>query len=171
MVMAKKYKKVDNKPSGDMIANAIHLVNAFGFKPDSALKMINSGLLGYRVDSKGETVKEDGKAVPLTVSRASYYNYQKKYTDMPEYYKELKSFAMNGYARLAVGFQKELSFLHSMAAEILLSEKENMNKLHAIDILVSKIIPTQSAFADILKEMLIDNPSMMEDNNVEHTES
>lgn len=164
MATTKKPKKLDkNLPKQDMIANAIHLVNAFGMKPEPAMKMINAGLLGYKTDSKGEAMKgDDGKLIPITISRASYYIYQKKYDEMPEYYKQLKDFAIKGYSKLAVGFQKELSFLHSMAAEILLAEKDNMNKLHAIDVLVSKVIPTQSAFADILREMLEDNPSMME---------
>lgn len=166
--MPKKSKNLDKKskpkntPTDDMISNAIHLVNAFGFKPETAIKMINAGLLGYKIDDKGETVKEDGKSVPLTISRASYYNYQKKYTELPEYYKELREFAMKGYTRLAVGFQKELTFLHAMTAEILISSKENPEKLNAIDLLVSKVIPTQSAFAEVLKEMLEDNPGMME---------
>lgn len=164
MVTPKKGKKIDkNLPKQEMIANAIHLVNAFGMKPEPALKMINAGLLGYKIDPKGVAKKgDDGKLVPITISRASYYIYQKKYDVMPEYYRQLRDFALKGYSRLAVGFQKELSFLHSMAAEILLSEKENMNKLHAIDVLVSKVIPTQAAFADILREMLEDNPGMME---------
>ena len=163
--MRKKTKNLDkrpNTPSDDIIANAIHLTNAFGFKAESAIKMINGGLLGFKVDEKGELIKgPDQKSIPLTISRASYYNYLKKYSEMPEYYKELREFALGGYSKLAVGFQKELTFLHAMAAEILLSTTDKTEKLHAIDLLVSKVIPTQSAFADILREMLEDNPGMM----------
>ena len=168
--MPKKPKKLDtNKPSQETIKNAVHLVNAFGFTPETSMKMINSGLLGYHV-KKGEIVKEEGKAKPLTISRATFYNYQKKYTELPVYYKELRKFAMEGYTKLISGFQTELSYLHAMAGEIMLSTKEPMDKLHAISILVKDVIPAQSAFADLLRDMLEENPKWMEKSQEEPDE-
>jgi len=167
LVKAKKDKKLEKKSielKEALIKNAIHITNAFGFNYTTALKVINAGLIGYKTDKQGEQLKgNDGRSIPITISLSSYYVYKEKYSDTPEYYSELRAFAMSGYAKLMVGFQKELSFLHAMAGEIMLNEKEPMNKLHAIDVLVSKVIPTQSAFAEILKEQLEDNPSLMEE--------
>lgn len=142
----------------EILKNAIWATEAFHFPPGKALELINSGMLGFKQNSDG-TLKLDKKTkkqIPITVSRATFFKYKSEKDEESEVYKRLSTFALSGYSVFLVGFQKELEFLHSMTAEILISEKDPMKKLHVIDVLISKIIPTQSAFADILRHMVID---------------
>ena len=138
------------------IKNAIWTTTAFHFSPDYALRYINSGLLGFQTNKDG-TQKIDqttGKAMPITISRATFFRYKKEFINLPQVYEDLQRFALEGYVKMLWGFMEELKFLHQLSAENLLSLKEPLERQHIIDSMVKHVIPTQSAFADILKHMI-----------------
>jgi len=159
MVKSRTHKKQDpNKPDDNMIRNAIYVTEAFHFPTDMSLKFINSGMLGYQTKEDGTTKEKEGKKIPIVVGRTKYFEYKKKYTDLPEMYKYLQSFALNGYTKLVTGFQEELAVLHKLSIENMLSTKDPLARQTIIDSLIKNVIPTESAFADMLKELVENMP-------------
>jgi len=87
-------------------------------------------------------------------------------------YKYLQSFALQGYTKLVVGFQNELALLHKLSTENMLALKEPLERQTIIDSLIKNVIPTESAFADMLKELVSNMPKeqkMEKDTTDEHS--
>lgn len=144
------------------LKNAIWTAESFHFDTSYAIKWINSGLLGYKIDKAGNQILgTDNKPIPITVNRSTYFRYKAKYGEMPEVYKTLHDFAMSGYTKMMAGFQDELAILHQQSAQNLYSAKEPLERQSIIDSLVKNVIPTQMAFADMLKD-LIDKDKLLE---------
>jgi len=155
MVKSRTQKKHDpNKPTDDMIKNAIYVTEAFHFPTDMSLKFINSGMLGYQTNEDGTTKEKEGKKIPIVVKRTKYFEYKKKYTELPEMYKYLQDFALKGYTKLVTGFQAELAALHKLSIENMMATKDPLERQTVIDSLIKNVIPTESAFADMLKELV-----------------
>ena len=153
-------KKNPNKPDEQFIKNAIYVTEAFHFSADKALKFINQGLLGYKVDANGIEMMKDGKKIPITIGRTKFFESRQKYNELPEMYEYLRNFALQGYTKTIVGFQEELKVLHELSAQNMLAVTDPLDRQTVIDSLISKVIPTESAFADMLKHIIEQNPSM-----------
>lgn len=52
------------------------------------------------------------------------------------------------------GFLEELIHLHQLSAGNLMKEEEPIKRQQIIESIVKTVIPTQSAFADIIKNMI-----------------
>lgn len=151
-----------NKATKEAMKTAIYITNAFHFPPDKALKTINSGMLGFETNEKGEKLidKTTNKPIPIQIGRSTYFKYKDEFGELPEMYQTLRDFAVKGYMNLIVGFQAELAFLHNLSTETMLS-LQGLERQHVIDSLITKIIPAESAFADLLHEMILDNPGLL----------
>lgn len=152
-------KPDSNKPEMDLIKTAIYTTEAFHFPPHMAMKMINSGMLGYRTKEDGTPELKDNKPIPITIGKTSYFKYKKEFTDLPEMFVTLRTFALSGYTKLLVGFQDELAYLHKLSIENMMAVDKPLERQTIIDSLISKVIPTESAFADMLKGIVEENPS------------
>ena len=91
--------------------------------------------------------------MPITISRKTYFRYKKQFTEMPEVYNDLKTFAAQKYSQMVLAFQEELAKLHEMSAKNLLSVTDPLERQQVIESMVKWIIPTQAAFADMLRKM------------------
>lgn len=148
-------EQVEREEYNLRMKNAIWTCQAFHFSTDYALKYINKGLLGFEKDKKGEQiVDQNNKPVPITISRATFFTYKKRFEDLPELYNDLRSFAMEGYSRIMYGFQEELASLHRISAENLLALQLPLERQQVVSSIVKDIIPTESAFADMLKKLV-----------------
>jgi len=142
----------------EVLKNAIWVTEAFHFSPGMALELINSGMLGFKHNSDGtpKIDKKTNEQIPITISRATFFKYKSEKNEESEIYKRLSTFALHGYALLLVGFQKEIEYLHRLSIENLYAVKNPLERQRIIDSIVTKVIPTQSAFADILREIIMD---------------
>ena len=93
----KRVRKSPNSVDEQLLKNAIYVTNAFHFKTAKALAHINKGMLGYKVDAKGDYIEKDGKKVPITIGRNKLIDSRVKYSELPEAYSYLREFAMKGY--------------------------------------------------------------------------
>lgn len=152
-----------NKATKEAIKTSIYITNAFHFPLEKALKTINSGMLGFYTNDKGERLvdKNTNKPIPITIARSTYSKYKEEFGELPELYQTLREFALKGYTHLIVGFQAELAYLHNLSTENMLALKDPLERQSVIDSLITKIIPAESAFADMLQEMIKDNPGMI----------
>lgn len=151
-----------NKPEMDLIKTAIYTTEAFHFPPHMAMKMINSGMLGYKTKEDGTPELKDNKPIPITLGKTSYFKYKKQFTDLPSMFVTLRTFALSGYTKLIVGFQEELAYLHKLSIENMMAVSEPLQRQTVIDSLITKVIPTESAFADMIKGIVEENPSYKE---------
>lgn len=156
-----KTKKFDTNTQNEIKQRILHIIwtcESFHFSVDLSLKYINSGILGYKTNSNGaeKIDRNTGKRIPITLSRSTYFRYKKESQEISQIYNDLRDFVMKGFIKLLVGFQAELAYLHRLSAENLLATKSPLERQHIIDSMVTKVIPTQSAFADILREMVSD---------------
>lgn len=135
------------------LKNAIWTCDAFHFPVDHAIKYINSGLLGYtkKVD------KATGQPIPIRISQANYFRYKKTFSERDEIFNDFKAFVDTGYALAVKGFHEELIHLHQLSAQNLLAATDPVDRQKIIDSMVKTVLPTQSAFADILKKMIQSN--------------
>lgn len=154
-------KKVDvedptNKQELDVqsIKNAIWTTTSFGFTPAKSLQYINSGLLGYILDKEGKPKMKNGEKIPITISVRSYFRYKKQFEEAPEVYNDLRRIAIEGYAEIVRGFQEELVALHRFSAENMLALESPLERQQIIDSMIKNVIPTQMAFADMLKKLV-----------------
>jgi hypothetical protein len=153
-----KKRIFDTQKQDEQKQRILHIIwtcESFNFPVDLSLKYINSGVLGYKTNQNG-TEKIDrntGRKIPLTISRSTYFRYRKESQEISHIYNDLRDFVMKGYIKLLAGFQEELAYLHRLSAENLLATKNPLDRQHIIDSMVTKVVPTQSAFADILREM------------------
>ena len=161
MTQSKKDKietTIENEEFMAKVRNALWTTEAFHFMPENALKYMNAGLLGYELDKEGNPkLDKNHNPIPITISRASYFRYKKQLGEMPQIYEDLRMFAMSGYTKMVVGFQEELATLHKMSVENLFAVKDPLEKQQIIDSLISKVIPTESAFADMTKKLIDSN--------------
>lgn len=151
--MGTKDEKVRTDYFKQMVKHALWTCEAFHFTPQNALKYINMGMLGFKLDKNGNQIIIQGKPVPVTISRASYFKYKAEFTDLPQIYLDVREFGMKGYTSMMFAIKEELATLHTMTVEIMLSRTEAMEKLQVIESLVKNIIPTESAMADMLKKV------------------
>lgn len=156
----KFYNKIQKAEYTLRLKNAIWTCRAFHFGWQDSLKFINSGMLGYRTNKEGEQLKaDDGRPTPLTISQASYFNYKKEFEEMPQIYEDLGNFAISGYTKLMIGYQEELGTLHRMSTQNLLAKDLTpIERQSIIDSMVTKVITTESAFADMLKDATSNDP-------------
>lgn len=137
-----------------LLRNLIWTCEGFNFTVDDTLKWINRGMLGYELDRKGNPKMDtNNKPMPITISRKTYFRYKKQFTEMPEVYNDLKTFAAQKYSQMVLAFQEELAKLHEMSAKNLLSVTDPLERQQVIESMVKWIIPTQAAFADMLRKM------------------
>jgi len=147
--------------------NAIWTCQAFNFATDNVMKYINNGLLGYQTDKDGteKIDKNTNKSMPVTISKRTFFRYKKDFSGLPQVYKDLKNFAQQGYIYMMMGFLEELKTLHQLSVQNLLNLNEPLERQQVIDSIIKNVIPTQSAFADILKKMIESNMLKPEDEN------
>ncbi|KAF6245468.1 hypothetical protein [Nitrosopumilus sp. b2] len=153
-----KSKKYETQKQSELKQRILHMIwvcESFHFPIELSLRYINSGILGNKTNSKGVSMtdKNTGKAIPITISRSTYYRYKKETQELSEFYQYLRDFVSMGFLKMMIGFQHELAYLHKLSAENLLATKNPSERQHIIDSMVTKVLPTQSAFADILRDM------------------
>lgn len=140
------------------LKNAFWCIRSQGYRNEQeALDLINSGMLGFKKN-------QSGKKTPITISKRSYYRYKKQFTEIPQIYDDARQMAKIGYIALANGFNAELAELHAEVISIKNnSELKPIQKLHVIEVICKTIIPTRSAFADVVRNLHDDNQASDEE--------
>ena len=160
--MTQKQLEQKRAQARELMKTAIYITEAFHFPPNQALRVINSGMLGYELNADGTTkLDQNNKQIPITIKEVTYYKNKAQFNELPEIYRTLSDFAISGYIKLITGFQKELAYLHKLSIENMLNVKEPLQRQQVIDSLIMKVIPTESGFADMLQNMIKDNPGLI----------
>jgi len=147
--------------------NAIWTCQAFNFATENAMKYINNGLLGNQTEKDGteKIDKNTNKPMPVTISKSTFFRNKKQFLHPPQMFEDLRNFVKQGTIAMMMGFQEELKTLHQISAQNLLNSNEPLERQHVIDSIIKNVIPTQSAFADILKKMIESNMLKPKDEN------
>lgn len=137
----------------DKIKNLVWATMSFNLPSHEALKFLNSGYLGFQKDKSGkDKLNAQKEKIPIVMSERTYFRYKEKFSELPEHFQYLKQFALKGYVQKLIGFQEEIEVLHRLSTQNMLVTKDPMDRQKIIDSLLTTVIPTQSAFTDILKE-------------------
>jgi hypothetical protein len=132
------------------IRNILWTCESFHFTNDYTLNYINSGILGFSKEIDPKT----GKLKPIIISRRTFFRYKKHYLRPEQLQQDFSYFVNTAYAIMMKGFLEELIHLHQLSAGNLMKEEEPIKRQQIIESIVKTIIPTQSAFADMIKNMI-----------------
>lgn len=135
--------------------NAIWICRAFHWSQENSLRFVNSGILGFKYDANGMPLLDAaGKQLPITVSISTYRRYKIDFSEMPVVFDYLREFAMAGYTKLMLEYVVELEYLHKLSQENLQAEEPGIKRQSIIDSIVKTVMPTESAFKEMLKKLV-----------------
>lgn len=152
--MTKSDPQITREEFLQRVKNAIWTSEAFGFTNLNALKYINSGVLGYRTNADSSILVKDNMPVPITISMSTYKRHKKAFSELPEIYQDLRNFALTGFTVMVRKMLSEVETLSKMSFENMMAEPVGIKRQSIIDSIVTKVMPTQSAFGDLLKGMI-----------------
>lgn len=128
---------------------------AFGnFSDDYALKYINSGVLGFKLDKNDQIiVDKDNKPVPVTIGRTKYYEYKKQMLQQVSINAEFTEFAKTKYSQEILNI---LSLLKELQSKSIDNFNRTMNDPVANQKIIDSItknLPAYTQYMDVLKRM------------------
>lgn len=123
------------------------------FDESYCLKYINSGVLGFETDKGGHMKQKDGKPIPITISRTTYYRYREYFAKPESVTEELHEFARSRYTHEILNI---LSLLKELQAKSIDNFNRTMNDPIANQRIIDSItknLPAYTQYMDVLKKM------------------
>lgn len=140
-----------------------------GLSNEVIQKYLNSGLLGFKTDNKGDVILDDEqKPTPKTLQRAQYFVYKRRAMSLNEIQQDFTDFVKTDYALEVASVKSMLKILANIMFKAVMSEK-NPEKQAKLAHNLFKDMPSYTQFLDISKAAIKHGKLKLEGSNESKT--